>query len=213
MATKLSLFDDALLLCGERALSSLTEVREPRRLLDQVWSNGGVNYCLSQGLWHFALRSVQLDYDTNEDPQIGLNYAFSTPSDWLTTAAICADEYFRDPMTEYVYEGGYWYADISPIYVRYVSSGLLYGGNIADWPVPFKEYCAAHFASKIVRKVTGDKDRVAFVVDEVKRTKHEAKSNGLMSQPTVFYPEGRWVRHRRGRMNREGGNRNGPLIG
>jgi hypothetical protein len=45
-ASKLKLYNDALGILGERRLASLTENREPRRVLDEVWDagKGVVNY-------------------------------------------------------------------------------------------------------------------------------------------------------------------------
>ena len=40
MITRLQLYNSALLLLGERNLASLSENREPRRLLDHVWDTG-----------------------------------------------------------------------------------------------------------------------------------------------------------------------------
>jgi hypothetical protein len=211
VASKLQLYNNALLIVGERELASLTETREPRRLLDQVWNGGGVNYCLEQGQWYFSLRSVMLDFDPAEDPQFGWTYAFSKPDDWLKTSAITTDERFWEPLQEFAFENGLWFADVTPIYVRYVSSGTSYGGNIGDWPEPFFEFASAYFASKIVRKLAPTRE--AEVMEDLKKAKHEAKSHGMMAQPNTYFPTGRWARHRRGRMNREGGNRNGPLIG
>ena len=42
MATRLQLYNRALRIIQERKLSSLTEKREPRFLLDDVWEEGGV---------------------------------------------------------------------------------------------------------------------------------------------------------------------------
>ena len=61
MASKLILYNDALLLAGERSLANLSEDTEPRRLLDQVWNNGGVNLCLEEAQWEFAMRTVRVD--------------------------------------------------------------------------------------------------------------------------------------------------------
>ena len=48
----LALYNIALFAIGERAIASLTESREPRRLLDEVWSRGvgATTACLEQGL-------------------------------------------------------------------------------------------------------------------------------------------------------------------
>ena len=84
--TKLLIYNDALMICGERKLASLTEDREPRHLLDHVWDNNGVDACLEQAQWHFAMKTVRLDYDPSVTPEFGYNRAFEKPSDWIITS-------------------------------------------------------------------------------------------------------------------------------
>ena len=59
MATKLTLFREAIRLLGERKLDSLTESFEPRRVMDDIYDGGGVRSCLEMGQWKFATRSVR----------------------------------------------------------------------------------------------------------------------------------------------------------
>lgn len=215
MASQLSLYNDALMLCGERPLATLTDNVEGRRLLDTVWNNGGVDICLSAAFWDFAVRTQMLDYDPDEDPAFGYSYAFTIPSDLVKVMAICTDEYLRTPMTEYTREAGYWYADLTPIYVQYISNeSTQYGGDIGNWPQEFKEFVAAHFAKQIVYAVSKDADRIQLVNDAYKQRKHDAKNEAMLAQPPSFYPTGSWVRSRVGGSSRyDGGNKNGPLIG
>lgn len=213
-ATRLSIYNDALLLCGERALASLTEVREPRYLLDQVWNNDGVLLCLEEAQWEFAMRAIQLDYDTGIEPSYGYNRAFSKPTDWILTSAMCSDEFFRVPLTRYFDEAGYWYAEIDTLYVRYVSSDSNYGQNLAGWPRSFTEFVAAHFASKIVLKITNDETRLKEVLAIRKATLEKAKNKCAMASPTSFPAQGTWSRSRqRWHNRRDGGNNTGDLIG
>jgi len=213
MATRLSLYNDALLLVGERALASLTETTEPRRLLDQVWNNNGVDACLEEAQWTFAMRTVQIDYDTALTPSFGYARAFTKPTDWIRTSAVCADEYFESPVTGYVDEAGYWYADLDTIYVRYVSNDTLYGGNIGAWPKAFTEFAAAHFASLLILKTTNDTAKLKLFVNP-ERPEHsirgrallKAKSQCAMAGPTKFLAQGAWTKARtRGTSNRDGG--------
>jgi hypothetical protein len=139
MTTKLQLYNNALLLCGERALGSLTEEREPRRLLDQVYDTDGIKKCLEMGQWKFAMRTIQIDYDPDVSPTFGYQRAFDKPTDWVVTSSVCSDEYFRAPLLQYTDEAGYWYADLNTIYVRYVSDDAQYGKNIGSWPGSFLE--------------------------------------------------------------------------
>jgi hypothetical protein len=212
MTTRLELYNDALTVCGERVLASLTESRESRRLLDQVWDSDGYKACLEAGQWRFAMRSVQLDYDTDITPSFGYQRAFLKPSDWCATSAVCTDEYFNTPLLAYSDEAGYWYADLDTIYVRYVSNDSAYGGDLSKWTTRFTDYVAAHFAAKIILKLTSDQNRWAATIKLEEMRKSIAKNHDAMSDSTKFAPTGSWVRARGGRKNRDNGNR-GTLIG
>lgn len=198
---------------GERTLSSLTEDREPRHLLDTAYDGGAVDNCLEQAQWHFAMRTVQIDYDPGYDPDFGYRRVFTKPTDWIITSAICSDEYFRVPLTQYSDEAGLWYADEEIIYVRYVSNDASYGGNLNAWPISFCDFAAAHLASKIAMKIGGaDMLNAALAL----REKHlkTARNRAAMALPTSFPAQGSWsLARQRFPGNRDGGNRGGSLIG
>lgn len=219
MTDKLSVFNDALLLVGERSLSGLTENREPRHLLDQVWDNGAVDSCLEKGQWYFAMRSVLVDYDPAVSPEYGFTYAFEKGSDWILTSAICSDEYYRWPITRYTDENGYWFADETEIYVKYVSNDGSFGNDLSIWPISFKDYVSTYLASRIVMKVSGDKDKLVYLTGQdgnggaLARSLDFAKSKAAMALPSSFPARGSWVNARHRSRQQDGGNRNGPLIG
>lgn len=219
--TRLQLYNDALLLCKERAIASLTVEEEPRRLLDQVWNNGGVNRCLEEAQWEFAMRTLRIDYDPSVTPDFGYQRAFEKPSDWILTSALCSDEYFRVPVTGYVDESGYWYSDLDTLYVRMISNDAVYGGDLSKWPQSFCDFVAAHFASKIVAKLTSDEKLLIMFINP-ERPQHSirgqallhAKSRCAMSGPTTFPAQGNWTAARnRGITRRDGGRTGGSLIG
>lgn len=205
--TRLQLYNDALQLCGERFLSALSDTGEARRQLDQVWSSNGVNYCLEQGQWQFAMRTQQVEVDESfGTPDFGYRYAFTKPEDWIRTSAVCSDAYFRSPLLRYSDEMGHWFADIQPIYVKFVSSDSDYGGDLSLWPASFCAYAAAYFASKIIARLGGERAEqkaLLFGVDgkggTLDRTLTEAKSQAASTQPTQFFAEGSWVQSRRSR--------------
>ena len=220
MTTRLTLYNDALLLCGSRALSALTDDVETRYLLDTVWNNQGVDGCLEEGQWEFAMRTIQIDYDTGITPTYGYRRAFGKPTDWMLTSALCSDEFFRAPVLRYVDETGYWYADIDTLYVRYVSNDANYGGNLAGWPRSFTEFVAAHFASKIILKVSNDPEKLRLFVNPEKplhsirgRALLNAKSRCAMSGPTLIPATGNWSRARAvGGARGDLGNTSGDLY-
>jgi hypothetical protein len=218
--SRLELYNDALLVCGERSLASLTENQESRFLLDQVWKNGrGIKYCLEQAQWHFAMNTVQLDYEPGITPPFGLRRAFTKPDDWVITSGVFEDEYQRDPLTQYADEVGYWYADRDLIYVKYVSDAVTFGLDLARWPETFTEYVAAYLASKIIRKLPGGAEKVIDICDDRKGVLHKAlvkaKNKAAMTQPQTFPRRGSWVRARQAGKNgfhNDGGSQNN-LIG
>lgn len=211
MATRLSIYNDACLLVGERALSSLTEEVETRRLLDQVYDNRGFRKCLAAGQWVFAMRAVAIDYDVAVDPGFGYQRAFEKPTDWELTSGVWSDEYLETPLTRYADEAGYWYADPDTIYVKYVSNDAAYGLDIANWPTEFEEYVSAYFAQKIAKKVGG----LAMYKEatfELEQAERKAKNNNAMASPTKFPARGSWTRSRQQYRGGDRGN-GGQLIG
>lgn len=218
MTTKLTLYNGALLVCEERPLSSVTEATEPRRLLDAVWDGGAVDYALEQGLWNFAMRAAQLDYESSLEPAFGFQYGFSLPDDWVQPAAVCSDEYFNEPLTRYVPEGEYLFADVPTIYVRYVSNDAAYGADFSRWPQTFVEYFQHYLASKIVGKLTSNRALKDALTTPIRRANlvqqklTDAKSKDALAQPTQFLPEGSWSRSRRLGISGDRGRRD-RLIG
>jgi len=210
-ASRLGLYNGALAILGERKLASLTENREPRRVLDDIWDEGAVGYCLEQGLWNFAMRSVELSADPDVSPQFGYRNAFSKPSDYVRTAAVASDEYFNSPLTQYSDEAGYWWADIDPLYVKFVSNGASYGADFAKWPGTFTLFVEHYLAHRACTRLTQSKTDKEQIKKDMKKALTDARSKDAMNEPASFLPSGSWSAARRGGS---GGDRTGPrLIG
>lgn len=210
---RLSFYNNALLMAGERALSSLTEAREPRRLLDQVWDTGGVKKCLEQGQWKFAMRTVMLDYDPDLSPSFGYSRAFNKPSDWVVTSAVCTDAYFRTPLLQYFDEAGYWYADLDTIYVRYVSDDDQYGLDLARWPGSFEDFAASFFALRISAKLAASETEIKKLTALHRDLKKIALNKDAMADPSKILPPGMWSRSRLRNTGRDDlGYRTGDLY-
>jgi hypothetical protein len=211
---QLNVYNGALLIIGERFLANLTEEREPRRLLDHVWASDGVITCLELGQWNFAMRTIRLDYDPSVEPDFGYARAFQKPEDWVLTASVCADEFFRAPLTRYFDEARYIYSDLDAIYFRYVSADVEYGMDCHHWPASFREFVFAHFASRIVRRLTNNETEVERVFKLREKLLLTAKSRAAMAEPTSFPARGTWGLSRNRFPNRrDGGGATGNLIG
>lgn len=216
MATdQLAIYNIALAAIGERSLTSVTENREPRRLLDEIWDRGGgaIRYCLEQGLWNFAMRAVQLDASTSISPSFGYTYAFDIPTDLVRIGQIAAGEYFTEPMTRYEIEGAYIYADIDPIYLRYVSDDTSWGNDLSLWPDTFTLWVGHWLATQLGPRLTNDLD-LERLERRTKRLLADARSKDAMQEATRWPPLGSWARARYGgaSVSRERGSRS-RLIG
>jgi len=220
MTDRLKIYNGALMYCGERSLAALTDNTEGRRLLDDVWNDGGVHYCLEQGQWKFAMVGAMFNYDTAIQPSWGYRRAFGKPTDWCATSAICSDEYFRVPLIAYRDEANFWYADQDYIYVNYVSDLPQYGMNLAAWPASFTEYVKAYFAGRVVAKLSQDEKRRANLTAHrtgiIDQNLLIARNKDAMADPAKYPAQGRWTRSRQGGRYRgrfgDGGS-SGQLIG
>ena len=216
MASKLLVYNASLLLVGERKLASLTENREPRRLLDDVFDGGAVKTCLEAGFWNFGTRALKIEFDPSVAPDFGFTRAFAKPPDWVRTAVVSASEYFKPPFKghQFADEAGFWFADIRVLYAKIVSDGADYGGDLGTWPESFARYFENYLASRIAWKITRSKETVTAINDELKRLLKGAAAKDAMNEGAAFSPEGSWNRARRGRGagRRDGGSRS-QLIG
>jgi len=103
---KLTQYNEALGLLGERRLGSLTEAREPRRVLDDYWQSS-FDACMLEGLWKFAKRVVQIDASATLKPGFGFLFAFPIPEDWVRTIIISTVQTLAPPLTDVPEEAGY----------------------------------------------------------------------------------------------------------
>ncbi len=220
MPDKLTIYNLALSELNERHLASLTEAREPRRVLDTHWAQE-VAYCLGEGQWNFMTRTVQQDASSTVEPGFGFLYAFNLPVDYVRTITCSISPSLQPPMfdNEMAQEAGFLYTNWTPIYHSYVSNDALYGMNLGAWPPAFTDFVAKRLARQTAKKITGS-DKLLVgpqgLIAEEKRAKLNARSKDAMNNPTKFAPTGTWVRARRGFMHRmpgAGDEPGGSLMG
>lgn len=213
MASKLSVYNDALEVLGERKIAALTENRAPRRRLDSVWDGGGVKHCLEQGFWNFAMADEQVTHSPSVTPAYGFQFAFDKPTAWRRTFMVSADETYSLQLLEFEDQGSYWWANCDPLYVRYVSSDDAYGMDLSLWTEKFSRYVSHYFAWRICKSTTGsneDKDRIA---KEANKLLIDARATDAMNETTRFPERGTWSTSRLGGQSRRDGGPRGNLIG
>lgn len=203
--SKLTLYNGANRLLGERRLRTLTEDRPSRRYLDEAWDDGVVDGALEEGYWNFATRSIQIEPSTTVTPDFGYRYAFEKPDDYIKLAAMCTDEFFKNPLIEYSDEGGYWFSDHDLMYVQYISNSTSYGLNMALWPQSFQKLVQAMLADEVKELVTGNDGKYDRIKKALKEAKLNARNKDAMNQPVKVAPHGSWVSARMtSRVNNHG---------
>lgn len=202
MADKLAVYNLTLAHLRQRRIGSLTEASEARRVLDDLW-NQVVAEALAEALWNFMVRAVQQDASSTVTPAFGWKYAFELPNDWVRTVLVSTVETFNPPLLEYAEETGFWFANFTPLFVRYVSSDPVYGMNLGAWPANFTAWVALHLAEYACGRVAGPAgdallDGPNGIVKRAYKAKVKAKSTDAMNQPPGEMPTGTWARSRRG---------------
>ena len=198
---QLALYNGALRVCKSRKLASLTENRESCNLLNDVWADNIVGAALEEGLWTFAIPSVSISNDPSYRADFGYAYRFSQPSDFVRTAQVCVDEYFETPLTRYTEEGGYWFADINTLFIKYVSNSSTFGTNYNIWPPSFLHYMHCLMASRIIAKLSGAGETEEAVQQKLKMASRDAKSKTAMEEPSKSPPLGMFARARYGQFS------------
>jgi hypothetical protein len=144
--TKLGLYNNALILLGQRVLSSDIEDRPNRHKLDTIYDEGAVDYCLEIVKPKFACKLINL---VGETPTLvtGFTEEATLPSDFLTIKAVYADASMDQVVERYTHEGNFIESDFATIYVRYVqdfaTAGMLY------MPVSFGRVVSAYLAREL----------------------------------------------------------------
>lgn len=198
MTTKLALYNKVLVeFLGERKLASLTEAREPRRALDDAYDSA-VLWCLRRGAWNFAVRAIEIGASTTLEPAFGWENAFSKPDDWIRTIQVSDNENFDPPLMTWSEEASIWYANVTPLFVQYLSNDALYGLNLGAWPEDFTEFVAARMAEKTCLRITNDKTLWAEIKKDRRLARNDASGDDAMDNAPGHAPLGTWSRARIG---------------
>lgn len=211
MATQLAIYNGALVELGEGTLTSTTEDNVARYKLDVVYSDV-VTECLEAGPWNFAMRTVKLDADTSITPNFGYTEVFAKPTDWLRTHGISENPDIQPPLLQYYDDVDYFSANVTPIYLRYVSNSASWGLDLTLWPRSFTRYVEVALADRACMQITQSdtrKDKLERYT--LPRAKRNALNKDAMNEATKFLPAGTW-NSSRGGSGGDRGNRN-SLIG
>ena len=212
--TKLSLYNGALRLLGERKLASESENIEARYVLDDIWDDDALDTVLELGQWNFAGRTAKLDYAPSITPSFGYKYAFPKPDDFIRTMALCTDEYFNVPLNSYQDEAKTIFTDEQSIYFQYVSNDSAWGADFSLWPSSFTKWVQAWLAKEACAKITQSNELMRDIAEEEEKRFRRAKGNDAMEDPVKWKPLGSWTEGRLGpRTSNSDRGRRDRLIG
>lgn len=190
----LKLYNGALKILGEPRLSSTSEEREPRRALDDVYDDA-LALCLEEGQWWFARREAEISPDGTA-PSFGFQYRFAKPADWVRTMAVSADEFFTCALEDASDQPTWWYANVNPLYVAYVSNNTSYGMLLTNWPPTFTRFVEYELAERICLQVTQSDAKYQEVMKMKIRAKRDALNKDAMGDFPKRIPSGSIVRSR-----------------
>jgi hypothetical protein len=219
MATKLSIYNAALIQIGKKRIASLSEHRDERLTLDQLWDQE-VAYCLERKFWNFMYRVVSIDASDTVVPEFGFAYAFQIPDDWIRTRKLSAVETLDPPLLKYTEETGWWFANVTPLYVEYNSRDPQYGMNLGNWPASFTDYVGKRLARQACASIAGDEKAPGLLqgpqglIRQEEKAYKVAAANCAMNEAVGFPPTSSWIRARRGSgMGGDTPPSSGSLIG
>jgi hypothetical protein len=161
-------------------------------VLDDAYA-AAFGHCLAQGFWNFAMRAVKLDPTPAMDPAFGYQFAFEKPSDWVRTYQVSAEPTFTVPLLHFSDEAGVWYANVDPLYVRYVSSDVSIGGDLSRWPQLYADYVALRVAHLSSLRIEAAADLHDGLLIREKNALISARAKDGMDQPPAFPPRGTWA--------------------
>ncbi len=198
MPDRLSIYNNALRMLGEQKLAAVDEDREPRYHLDDAF-NETVQFCLEQGDWNFAIRSVLLEESSAVDAGWGGVSAHKKPDDWVRTVSLGYTEYSRGEL-DIRDEGGFWICRRGPLYARYVSNASTHGFSTGNWPQTFAKYVEARLALEISERIRPGVERLKVLDELTKRALYDAQNKDAVDQGGQSIPLGRLARARGGGM-------------
>ncbi len=205
MATQLKLYQGAHLLLRELA-TGITVADDSRfvNTLNLIYDDA-VAYMLEQGMWNFATRTVGLDADEDVEPEFGFTFAMPKPDDYAgRMIAIATDERFHCALQDYHEEGGlggYFFSNVDPLYLRYISNAVEYGLNLGDWPLTFVRAVEYELAFRVAPHLTTMGEEA---LDQLEKRRNkalrDARSKDALNQGAMYPPAGRLTTSRGSRF-------------
>ena len=195
MVTRLDLYNQAFGFLGPVRLTSLDENRPDRRELDAVYSKTK-QAMLEQGIWFFALRTIEWQADLDVEPLFGLPYAYSFPTDYVRLRHISNDQ--RQEIEDHTFkrEGQYFYSEYQTLYLTYVSNDDAFGGDLGKYTQLYADAFACDMAERSSLPIMQDRGTKADLQGTAVRLLAKAKKVEAVDERVKFKPISSFVASR-----------------
>ena len=199
------IYNDGFLILGLDPIASNSDDSIRKNRFDLARDAELVESVLEDNAWGFGSQSDQIFYNPSIDPALGFCFVFDKPADLHRLDGIYSDEFFRNPIRDYIDEGNQFFSNLQTIYIEYTSSDFV--SDPSQWKSYFKRLIAARLAVDAGGAIEGANMKNA--VAQYDNRRKEAFSTDAMARPPKTLTEGRWSRTRRdlnsGRRDRPGG--------
>ena len=199
--TKLQLYKRACVHMEQSPISALTDNVEVRRRLDDHYDDA-LLWLMEQGFWRTGMRTVEITVNEAVSPAFSFEYAHDMPIDFVKRLIVSSSEFLDPPLDEqsagnaYLMEGGYLWANVTPIYMRYLSNDSSYGLDLTLWTEGMANACSCELAARAAPVVTGSKETGKELHEEATMLASRAATFDAMQQPSQRHREGRWTSDR-----------------
>lgn len=194
MTTKGAVINDVLLACDQPPATGPNDTSLWVKRVSLRYPSA-VKRMLEIHPWNFATTRSLLQALT-ETP-IGRTYAYNKPGDCLRILTVNTTGDARDKSNvTYEDEGGRILANISPCYLRYVSSSWL--TKEGAWPQVFADAVALGVAADSYGVFGKSEQKKALLTSRYEKALRTAKSWDAQQMPFERQPVGDWVRSRSG---------------
>jgi len=143
---KLSLYNNALTLIGQRTLDNLTEDRPSRYALDAAYDLDAIAYCLEIVKPVFARKTIT-DSSSTTSSGHDLDNVFTLPADYLSLIGVYSDAVLDEEIERYIIEGNTLACEHATIYLRYVSDDAV--TVFTYWSPSFAQVVSSFLAREI----------------------------------------------------------------
>ena len=180
---KLGLYNDACRIAGAERLADLTEAREARYKLDEIFDLGAIEFCLRIAMPAFARKTASLS-NAGASTSPAYSATHNLPSDFVINLlradglpSLYADAKLEQPVARHHRDGDVIYTDYDTVYLRYVYLNETY----STWDAEFVRLFTAYLGMELAERIAPHRYRIAKAkFDELAET---ARSLAAFQEP------------------------------